>query len=63
MEHDTILLNNQIESMADNLISNFLDAYQCIDWGITPTEFAKRLADQISKVLRECAEEMENEEK
>ena len=53
-------LYNQIEVMAEEFASNFLDAYQCMDWGITPKEFAERLLEQTQKTLYDYARDMEN---
>jgi len=53
-------LYNQIEAMADKFASNFLDAYQCKDWGMTPREFATRLLEQTQETLFDYVWEMEH---
>ena len=53
-------LYNQIGAMAEEFANKFLDAYQCMDWGITPKEFAKRLLEQTQETLFDYVEDMEN---
>lgn len=54
-------LYNQIEAMAEELAGKFLDAYQCMDWGVTPKEFAKRLLEQTQETLFDYVRDMEEE--
>ena len=54
-------LYNQIEVMAEEFASKFLDAYQCMDWGVTPKEFAKRLLEQTQETLFDYVRDMEEE--
>ena len=54
-------LYNQIEVMADEFASKFLDAYQCMDWGVTPKEFATRLLEQTRETLFDYVRDMEEE--
>ncbi len=57
-------LYNQIESMTENIISDFLDAWQCQDWGISCDKFAELFVAHIDKSLKQVAREIteENEE-
>lgn len=54
-------LYNQIEAMAEEFAGNFLDVYQCMDWGITPKEFAKRLLEETKETLFNYVRDMEKE--
>ena len=54
-------LYNQIEALAEELASNFLDVYQCQNWGITPKEFAKRLLEKTKDTLFAYVRDMEND--
>ncbi len=55
-------LKQQIESMVDNYCSVFMDAYQCMDWGITAQQFAAYLIEHFSTEIQEYAAELDSEE-
>lgn len=55
-------LKNQIECMAEDFCSKFMDAYQCMDWGITAQQFAKYLIDCFSAEVQEYAAELDSED-
>lgn len=55
-------LKNQIECMAEDFCSEFLDAYQCADWGISAKKFAKELVAQFSKMVKDYAKDLDNED-
>lgn len=52
-------LSNQIEGMIDNYLSDFLDAYQCQDWGINAETFATYLSNEFSKRIMSFARELD----
>ena len=55
-------LKCQIEGMVEDFCSEFLDAYQCTDWGISAKKFAEKLVTQFSKDIKEYAKELDNKE-
>lgn len=55
-------LAQQIESMTEDFCSVFMDAYQCIDWGITAQQFATYLIEHVSNEIQKYAAELDNEE-
>lgn len=55
-------LRNQIDGMMDSYLEEFLDAYQCQDWGINAQEFADYLADEFTKRVKEWALELDTPE-
>lgn len=55
-------LRNQIEGMVDGYLDEFLDAYQCQDWGINAQEFANYLADEFTKRVKGLALELDTPE-
>ncbi len=55
-------LRNQIESMVDDYLDEFLDAYQCQDWGINAQEFANYLTDEFTKSVNKMALELDTPE-
>ena len=55
-------LKQQIESMAEDICSDFVDAYQCQDWGISAVEFSKLLIAKFNVMLRLYAEELDEDE-
>lgn len=52
---------NQIEGMIENYTSDFLDAYQCMNWGISAQKFAKILLKEFNVSLQQMARELDNE--
>lgn len=54
-------LRNQIEGMVDQYESDFLDAYQCNDWGIKAQQFAELLIQSFTKQLMIIAHELDDE--
>lgn len=54
-----IELDNQVEGMIDNYLSDFLDAYQCQDWGIDAETFATCLSNEFSKRIIDCGRELD----
>ncbi len=42
-------LNNQIEVMIDHYLDEFLDTYQCKDWGIDAETFAIYLLNEFKR--------------
>ncbi len=55
-------LKNQIESIVDNYCSIFMDAYQCMDWGVTAQQFATYLIEHLSAEIQKYAIELDSEE-
>ena len=55
-------LKNQIEAMVEDYCSDFMDAYQCMDWGISAREFANILVKEFTTVLAQYAEELDEDE-
>lgn len=54
-------LENQIEAMVENYCTEFIDAYQCMNWGISAREFADILIKKFTKVIAEYAKELDEE--
>lgn len=52
-------LSNQIEGMIDNYLDEFLDAYQCQDWGINAETFATYLVNEFSKKAIDFARDVD----
>ena len=48
-------LDNQIEGMIEHYLDEFLDAYQCQDWGISAVTFATYLSNEFNKRIIEYA--------
>ena len=55
-------LTQQIESMVEDYCSTFMDAYQCMDWGITAQQFAAYLIERFAAEIQEYATDLDNEE-
>lgn len=55
-------LKQQIESMVEDFCSDFMDAYQCQDWGISAKKFAKILMDKFKATIKQYATELDEEE-
>ena len=55
-------LKQQIESMADDYCTDFMDAYQCTDWGISAQQFATYLVEYFSAEVQKYAAELDSEE-
>lgn len=54
-------LQNQIEGMTENIVSDFLDVWQCQDWGVSCNKFVKLFIANISKSLKQVAREITEE--
>lgn len=57
----TKLLKQQIDAMAEDYCTDFMDAYQCADWGISAREFADILIKKFAITLAEYAKELDEE--
>lgn len=55
-------LYNQIEGMTDDVISAFLDAWQCRNWGVSCEQFATLLVTHITESLTRVVKEITEEE-
>lgn len=51
----------QIEGMVESYISDFMDAYQCADWGVKAQQFAEILLKRFQHDLLPVARELDNE--
>lgn len=54
-------LKNQIESMTEHFCSEFLDAYQCQDWGMCAYDFCSLLLKESFKAMFQMAHEIDEE--
>jgi len=54
-------VRQQVEAMAENFCETFLDDYQCADWGVTATKFARLCIDELTKQLTQLAYELDDE--
>lgn len=52
-------LSNQIEAIIDHCLDEFLDAYQCQDWGINAETFATYLSNEFNKRLLDFARDVD----
>lgn len=48
-------LSNQIDAMIEHYLDEFLDTYQCKDWGINAETFAEYLSNEFTKRARDIA--------
>ena len=55
-------LKQQIDSMVEDYCSDFMDAYQCMDWGISADEFSKILIEKFKATIAEYAADLDEEE-
>jgi len=55
-------LKGQIESMVQDFCDEFMDVYQCADWGISAKKFAKELVTQFSSRVKDYAKDLDTEE-
>ena len=55
-------LKQQIDSLAEDICSDFVDAYQCQDWGISAVTFSKLLIAKVNVMLMLYAEELDEDE-
>lgn len=55
-------LKNQIDGMVEHYLDEFLDTYQCQDWGINAQEFANYLTDEFTKRVNKMALELDTPE-
>lgn len=53
-------IQNQMESITDEVSSHFIDAYYCYDWNMSATEFACLLIAEIQKRIVAVAHELDN---
>jgi len=51
--------NNQIEGMIEHYLDEFLDAYQCQDWGISAVTFATYLSNRFGKRVIDFARDLD----
>ena len=54
-------LNNQIEGMVGHFCSEFLDAYQCQEWGINAYDFCGLLLKESFKAMFQMAREIDEQ--
>lgn len=52
-------LSNQIEAMIDHYLDEFLDTYQCQDWGINAETFATYLSNEFNKRVIDFARDLD----
>ena len=52
-------LSNQIEAMIEHYLDEFLDAYQCQDWGINAETFATYLSNEFTKKALDFARDVD----
>lgn len=55
-------LYNQIESMTEDIISDFLNAWQCRDWNVSCERFANLLIVHITESLTQVVKEITEED-
>lgn len=55
-------LKNQIDGMVEHYLDEFLDTYQCQDWGICAEAFAKYLSKEFTKRVKDFARELDTED-
>lgn len=55
-------LHMQLEVIAEDTAIRFMDLYRCMDWGITPRRFAKKLIKTIYAMVMEYAKGMESDD-
>ncbi len=55
-------LRNQIEGMVEHYLDEYIDAYQCQDWGINAQEFANHLIEEFEKRIYSWAYALDNPE-
>lgn len=55
-------LSNQIEGMIEHYLDEFLDTYQCQDWGISAETFAEYLSNEFAKEVKDYARDLDTED-
>lgn len=60
MKESNKKIHQQIDGIIDNYATEFLDAYQCINWGISAKKFANLLIDKFAKEIKQIAKELDN---
>ena len=55
-------LKQQIDSMVEDYCSDFMDAYQCMDWGISAHEFAEILVENFKMMVADYAKDLDMED-
>lgn len=62
MKESNKKIYQEIDGIVDNYATDFLDAYQCINWGISAKKFANLLIDKFAKEIKQIAKELDNGE-
>ncbi len=62
MKESNKKIYQEIDGIVDNYATDFLDAYQCINWGISAKKFANLLIDRFAKEIKQIAKELDNGE-
>ena len=52
-------LSNQIEGLIEHYLDEFLDAYQCQNWGINAETFAIYLSNEFNKRVIDFARDVD----
>ena len=52
-------LSNQIEGMIEHYLDEFLDTYQCQNWGINTETFATYLSNEFNKRVIDFARDVD----
>lgn len=52
-------LSNQIEGMIEHYLDEFLDTYQCQNWGINAETFATYLSNEFNKRVIDFARDVD----
>ena len=60
MKESNKKIHQQIGGMVDNYATEFLDAYQCINWGISAKKFSDLLIDKFTKEIKQVAKELDS---
>lgn len=53
---------DEAKAFAENSIGELLDAWQCQDWGVTAKTFMAEFVKQFTKMARQLAKELMEEE-
>jgi len=62
MKESNKKIYQEIDGIVDNYATDFLEAYQCINWGISAKKFANLLIDRFAKEIKQIAKELDNGE-
>ena len=52
----------EVQAMAENLVGDLLDAWQCQEWGTNVRTFMQAFADEVQKITSQLATELEADE-